>query len=171
MSPPDNTLLYLNHQPDEAPERPQSISDAQILYWAESIIETRFKRSNYLTSPDQTRHYLKLVFAEYSREGFGVVLLDNQHGTLGFEILFQGTIDSAAIYPREVVKLALEYNAAAVILAHNHPSGTPEPSLADKQITQRLISALNTVDIRVLDHLVVGGTQIVSFAERGLMSD
>ena len=150
--------------------KPTDISDEQVLYWAESIIEKRFMRSNYLSSPNQTREYLKLALSQYEREVFGLILLDNRHAVLDFQLLFQGTIDGAAVYPREVVKAALKLNAAAVILTHNHPSGVAEPSEADKLITRRLITALDTVDIRVLDHLIVGGNQITSFAERGLLS-
>ncbi len=150
--------------------KPTDISDDQVLYWAESIIEKRFMRSNYLSSPNQTREYLKLALSQYEREVFGLILLDNRHAVLDFQLLFQGTIDGAAVYPREVVKIALKLNAAAVILTHNHPSGVAEPSEADKLITRRLITALDTVDIRVLDHLIVGGNQITSFAERGLLS-
>lgn len=149
---------------------PEGISEHQILGWAESILEARFKRSNYLTSPDCTRNYLRLLLAHQERELFTMILLDNQHGVLDISVLFQGTIDGATIYPREVVKEALAKNACAIILAHNHPSGTPTPSEADKRITKRLIEALNTVDIRVLDHLIVGGTEILSFAELGLLN-
>ncbi|MCP4597831.1 DNA repair protein RadC [Neptuniibacter sp.] len=150
--------------------KPTDISDDQVLYWAESIIEKRFMRSNYLSSPNQTREYLKLALSQYEREVFGIILLDNRHAVLDFQLLFQGTIDGAAVYPREVVKAALKLNSAAVILTHNHPSGVAEPSEADKLITRRLITALDTVDIRVLDHLIVGGNQITSFAERGLLT-
>lgn len=148
---------------------PEGISEHQILGWAESILEARFKRSNYLTSPDCTRNYLRLLLANQERELFTMILLDNQHGVLDFSVLFQGTIDGASVYPREVVKEALAKNACAIILAHNHPSGTPTPSEADKRITERLVEALKTVDIRVLDHLIVGGTDIISFAELGLL--
>lgn len=149
--------------------KPIEFSDTQILNWAESILEKRFIRSNYLTNPDMTRDYLRVALSKFEREVFLVILLDNQHGVLEAEILFQGTIDGAAVYPREVVKLALSKNAAAVIFAHNHPAGIAEPSNADKIITQRLMTALQTVDICVLDHLVVGNVDIVSFAERGLI--
>lgn len=150
-------------------EKPQGVSDTQVLNWAESILEDRFQRSNYLTSPRLTRDYLKMKFANKEREVFGVIYMDSQHGIISFDELFQGTIDAASVYPREVVKAALAHNAAAVILTHNHPSGTPESSIADKHITTRIISALETVDIRVLDHLVIGGTEMVSFAERGIL--
>ncbi|WP_198300846.1 DNA repair protein RadC [Cellvibrio sp. PSBB006] len=145
------------------------ISDTQILYWAERILQKRFERSNYLTSPDATREFLRVTFADDHRELFAMILLDNQHSVIGYEILFLGTIDGAAVYPREVVKTALNYNAAAVIFTHNHPSGVAEPSQADRAITARLKNALDIVDIQTLDHLVVGGTHIVSFAERGLI--
>ena len=100
-------------------------------------------------------------------EVFACLYLDNRHRVLHFEELFRGTIDGASVHPREVVKAALHRNAAAVILAHNHPSGVAEPSAADRQITERLKSALQLVEIRVLDHLVVGDQDCVSFAERG----
>lgn len=100
------------------------------------------------------------------REVFAVMLLDNQHRLIEFKELFQGTIDAASVYPREVVKTALKANAAAVIFAHNHPSGDPEPSQADRRITTRLQDALALIDVRVLDHIVVG-EQCTSFAERG----
>ena len=100
---------------------------------------------------------------------FSVIFLDNRHRVISFEIMFRGTIDGSSVYPREVVKTALKHNAAATIFAHNHPSGDPEPSKADESITQRLKEALALVDIRVLDHLVVGSSEIVSFAERGLL--
>jgi len=100
---------------------------------------------------------------------FALILLDSQHGVLDFEKLFYGTIDSASVYPREVIKAVLNANAAAVIIAHNHPSGNPEPSRADIALTTRLREALNTIDVRLFDHLVVGGPETVSFAERGLL--
>lgn len=100
---------------------------------------------------------------------FGCLFLDNKHQVLTFEELFFGTINAAAVYPREVVAKALSHNAAAVILAHNHPSGIAEPSQADCQITQRLQQALEAVDVRVLDHIVVGDREVVSLAERGLI--
>jgi len=101
------------------------------------------------------------------REHFGVLYLDSQHRVLHWEILFSGTLNAAAVYPREVVRAALQQHAAAVILAHNHPSGVAEPSIADRQITERIQQALLLVDIRVLDHLVIGAGVSVSFAERG----
>lgn len=148
---------------------PSGISEEEVLYWAEIILTNRFSRSNYLTSPEETRGFLKLLLSREHREVFLVIFLDNQLGVLSHQILFQGTIDSATIYPREVVKSTLDNNAAAVILCHNHPSGLSEPSEADKKITGRIIKALETIDVRVLDHLITGGTNITSFAERGLL--
>ncbi|SFQ85865.1 DNA repair protein RadC [Halopseudomonas formosensis] len=146
-----------------------NLSELDVLEWAQSILEARFKRSNYLTNPSMVRGYLQAQLATEEREVFAIILLDSQHGVLGFEKLFYGTIDSASVYPREVIKTVLKANAAAVIIAHNHPSGNPEPSRADIALTTRLRDALNTIDVRLLDHLVVGGLEIVSFAERGLI--
>lgn len=145
------------------------LSEKEVLSWAQNILEARFRRSNYLTSPQHVKDYLMSALAPEEREVFGIILLDSQHGVLGFEILFYGTIDTASVYPREVVKSVLNANAAAVILAHNHPSGRPEPSSADVALTKRLQTALQTVDVRLLDHLVIGGVDSVSFAERGLL--
>ena len=122
-----------------------------------------------LANPRTVREYLSLHYAGQEREVFGVLFLDNRHRLIRFDEVFHGTIDGASVHPREVVKLALARNAAAVILAHNHPSGVAEPSQADELITNRLRDALALVDIRVLDHVVVGGTTVVSFAERGLL--
>lgn len=148
---------------------PANISEEEVLYWAEKILTQRFIRSNYLTSPEATREFLKSILALEEREQFLVIFLDNQHGVLGYTALFQGTIDGAAVYPREIVKVVLEQNAAAVILAHNHPSGWPEPSQADITITDRIVKALETIEVRVLDHLITGGARTISFAERGLI--
>ncbi|MDX1490978.1 MAG: DNA repair protein RadC [Pseudohongiellaceae bacterium] len=122
-----------------------------------------------LTSSELTRQYLRARLKHYEHEVFACLYLDNQHRVVSLEELFCGTIDGAAVYPREVVKRCLHNNAAAVIFAHNHPSGVSEPSQADISITQRLKSALNTIDVRVLDHVVVGANDVVSFAERGLI--
>lgn len=127
------------------------------------------KRGSALTSPQQTQLYLSSVLRDRQREAFYILFLDNQHRVIQDEILFEGTIDAASVYPREVVKRALQHNAAALILAHNHPSGVAEPSQSDRRITNRICDALALVDIRVLDHFVVGDGEIVSFAERGWM--
>jgi len=120
-----------------------------------------------LSNPQQVSEYIQHQLAGSKREHFGVLYLDSQHRVLHWEVLFSGTLNAAAVYPREVVCAALQQSAAAVILAHNHPSGVAEPSLADRQITERIQQALGLVDIRVLDHIVVGAGVSVSFAERG----
>lgn len=148
---------------------PAGVSESDILDWANRILESRFQRSDYLCNPGVTKDYLRSTLAHKKREVFAVVFLDNQHAVIGLEILFYGTIDGASVYPREIVKAALDHNAAAVILAHNHPSGMAEPSAADHRITERIVDALKTVDIRVLDHVIIGGNTSVSFAERGLI--
>lgn len=122
-----------------------------------------------IQSPAATISYLTSKLAHLSHEVFCVVYLDNRHRVIRFNKLFRGTIDGTSVHPREVVKESLACNAAAVILAHNHPSGDPEPSQADQNITRRLRDALALVDIRVLDHIVIGGNQSVSLAERGML--
>jgi len=126
-------------------------------------------RGGALNSPEATRGYLVDKLKAYDHEVFACLFLDNQHHILKFEELFSGTIDSASVYPREVVKKALAHNAAAVIFAHNHPSGINEASHADKAITQRLKSALELIDIRVLDHFIIADGRPFSFAEHGLL--
>jgi DNA repair protein RadC len=125
-------------------------------------------RESALTSPALTRQYLKARLRDYRHEVFMALFLDSQHQVLAAEELFQGSIDGASVYPREVVKRCLFHNAAAVIFAHNHPSGIAEPSDADIRITKRLTQALALIDVRVLDHVVVG-ENLVSLAERGLL--
>ena len=127
------------------------------------------QRGDTLSSPQDTRHYLSARLRGYRQEVFACLFLDNRHRVLAFDELFFGTVDGASVYPREVVRRCLEHNAAAVILAHNHPSGVAEPSRADEQITQRLKEALSLIDVRVLDHMIVGDGEITSLAERGLL--
>ena len=127
------------------------------------------KSKDILTSSQATRDYLRAKFRNCQSEIFSCLFLNNQHHVVKLEELFRGTIDGAAVYPREVVKRCLHHNAAAVILAHNHPSGIAEPSQADIAITNKLRIALETIDVRVLDHLVIGNSLVVSFAERGLL--
>ena len=122
-----------------------------------------------LTSPQAVRQYLSLKIGALPREVFVGIFLDAQHRVLAIEELFSGTLTQASVYPREVVKSALRHNAAAMIFAHNHPSGVAEPSQADHTLTEALQAALKLIDIRVLDHFVVAGNQIVSFSERGLL--
>ena len=122
-----------------------------------------------LSNPRATREFLRAQLRDRDHEVFCCLFLDNRHRVIAFDEIFRGTIDGASVHPRDVVKLALGRNAAAVILAHNHPSGIAEPSQADEMITGRLRDALALVDIRVLDHIVVGDGTCVSFAERGLL--
>ncbi|WP_213322235.1 RadC family protein [Klebsiella aerogenes] len=119
------------------------------------------------TSSSSVRDWLRLQLASLEREEFTALFLDNQHRLIAHETLFTGTINNTQVHPREVVKAGLKYNCAAVIVAHCHPSGLAEPSKADRQVTTRIQQALDLVDIRLLDHLVVGGMEIVSFSERG----
>lgn len=139
-----------------------------VLEMAKRHLLENIQRGDVLCSPDETRRYLAAQLQSYPHEVFACLFLDNRNRVIVFEKLFFGTIDGASVYPREVVRMALKHNAAAVIFAHNHPSGVAEPSRADEQITQRLKAALDLVDIRVLDHIVIGD-EVVSFAERGLL--
>lgn len=147
--------------------------DLIIIKEAIRLIQSKLKTpGTSLTSPDLVRDYLILHLAQLEEEHFSLILLDNKHRLIGFENLFRGTIDSASVFPRVIVKTALAYNAAAVILAHNHPSGNTEPSEADITLTKRLKDSLALINVRVLDHIIVGGcsqTLTVSFAEQGLI--
>lgn len=156
-------IAYLHH------ESLNDLEKQSVVQLALKILRARHRRGRLLSSPQETRDYLQLLFDGYRNEVFGAIFLDNRHRVLGFEELFFGTIDGASVHPRVVVQRALDLNAAAVIFAHNHPSGVAEPSRSDEALTRRLREALGLVDIRVLDHLVVGSEGIVSFAERGLL--
>ena len=133
------------------------------------FLAEKLRREVLLGSTRDTRDFLQAQLRDRKNEVFCVLFLDNRHRVLAFEELFQGTLNGTAVYPREVVKRALRLNAAAVILVHNHPSGVAEPSRADELLTGRLKEALALVDIRLLDHLVVGDGEMVSFSERGLI--
>ncbi|OLQ86614.1 hypothetical protein BIY21_04065 [Vibrio ponticus] len=137
------------------------------LEMSQRYLRETLQRGDALTSPQQTKLYLTGLLRDRQREAFYILFLDNQHRVISSEIMFEGTIDSASVYPREVVKRSLEFNAAALILAHNHPSGVAEPSQSDRRITRRLVDALALVEIRILDHFVVGDGDVISFAERG----
>ena len=145
----------------------RAASGDEVLHRARRVLSHRVRRGTAFSSPQVARTYLSLRLGARDHEVFAVVMLDTQHRLIEVLELFRGTIDGAAVYPREVVKEALARNAAAVIFAHNHPSGLPEPSAADRMLTDRLKAALALVDVKVLDHLVVGGDITVSFAERG----
>ena len=153
------------------------LSDEQVVDYATGILESRLKdrvceeAGEPLTSPALVRQFLHLKLCALEHELFAVLFLDNKHRLISYQEMFRGTIDGASVHPREVVKEALRHNAAAIIMAHNHPSGVAEPSQADVRITERLKEALSLVDVRVLDHLVIGheACDAASFAERGLL--
>jgi DNA repair protein RadC len=133
------------------------------------ILDTRMRDAPVLSSPETVRSYLRLSLHDRGHEVFEVIFLDSQHRVIACDELFRGTLAQTSVYPREVVKAALAHNAAAVIFAHNHPSGVAEPSRADELLTQSLKQALALVDVRVFDHFIVSGGAIVSFAERGIL--
>lgn len=140
-----------------------------VLEMAKRHFKEVLQRGDALTSPEITRAYLSAQLRGYNYEVFACLFLDNQHRVIQLDELFRGTLDGASVYPREVAKQALHHNAAAVIFAHNHPSGISEPSQADKHITDKLKQALALFDIRVLDHFIIGDGQPYSFAEHGLI--
>lgn len=144
------------------------LSEHQILEEASRILDKRYSRQGTFTSADTAKDYLHIKLGGYEREVFAILLLDSQNQLIEFKEMFYGTINATNVYPREIVKSALNSNAAGVILAHNHPSGIPEPSQADKDITQLLKQALALIDVAVIDHIVVGRT-CTSFVERGLL--
>jgi DNA repair protein RadC len=141
---------------------------AQLIAAARRAMTRRVRRGAALDSPRAVREFLALKLGTLEHETFAVLLLDARHRLIDYVELFRGTIDGASVHPREVVKLALARNAAALVLAHPHPSGVPEPSQADELITRRLRDALALVDIRVLDHIIVAGGETLSLAEAGL---
>lgn len=148
----------------------RGVTAEDILAQASAILMDRMTRKgSTLESPEATTAFLKIALGVEKREVFAVIFLDNRHRVISFDKLFYGTIDGASVYPREVVRAAINHNAAAVILAHNHPSGVAEPSQADQRITDRLREALALIDVRVLDHIIVADNTHVSFADRGLV--
>ncbi len=132
-------------------------------------LQSGLKAGDVFSNPEQTREFLSLKLRAYPYEVFACMYLDNRHRLLSFDELFNGTIDSAQVHAREVVRAALRHNAAAVILSHNHPSGVAEPSQSDIHLTRELKKALALIDVRVLDHMVIGCGETISFAERGLL--
>ena len=159
-------VLYVR----EAPGQYRKASACEILGAATSVLETRFLGTKVtMSSPQVVKDYLTTRLAALQHEVFGVVFLDAQHGVIAVEQMFRGTLSQTSVYPREIVKASLARNAAALILWHNHPSGAAEPSRADEFLTQTLKSALALVDVRVLDHMIVAGNKVTSFAERGLL--
>lgn len=141
----------------------------EVLCHARRLLANRVRRGATMSSPEAVKDHLRLELGVLEHEVFCVLFLDAQHRIIALKQLFRGTVSQTSVYPREVVKEALSVNAAAVILAHNHPSGSVEPSRADEFLTQTLKTALAFVDVRVLDHLVVAGAEVCSFAERGLV--
>jgi len=139
----------------------------EIIVFAESILRERVERGKPLSDPDTVKRWLVARLSDRSYEVFCILYLDNRHRVITFEELFRGTLDGASVHSREVVKQALHHNSAACIFVHNHPSGIADPSDADRRLTQRLKDALALVDIRTLDHFVIGGSEAVSFVERG----
>ncbi|PKO50441.1 MAG: DNA repair protein RadC [Betaproteobacteria bacterium HGW-Betaproteobacteria-21] len=159
-----------------ADSRPESLTliaaqhEDWIIQQAINLLEARvFKAGPSLCSPAAVRDYLRLKLVAEPNEVFAVVFLDSQHQVLAHEPLFKGTIDQTSVYPRVLVQRALALNASALILAHQHPSGVTEPSIADRALTDRLRAALATVDVRVVDHFIVGKGNPFSFAEAGLL--
>ena len=147
-----------------------TMDDRLLIERARKLLSTTVRRGRVLTSPDEVRDFLLFTLAQREQEIFGVLLLDNRNRVLLWRELFYGTLNKTAVYPREVVKLAVQHNAAAVILVHNHPSGHPEASAADIAITRRLQQALELIDVHIPDHFIVAGDHTVSMAERGLLS-
>ena len=141
----------------------------EVLQQARCVLSRRVRRGATLSSPQAVKDYLCVQLGALEHEVFTVIFLDAQNRLIALKEMFRGTVTQTSVYPREVVKEALSLNAAAVILAHNHPSGAAEPSRADEFLTQSLKTALMLVDVRVLDHLVVAGADTCSFAERGLL--
>ncbi len=162
--------LALTLEPDVYRRQQLLPADQELIDQAIRCLEERYLvNQDVLTSPEATRDFLKLRLDGIAYEVFALVLLDNRHRVLRYVELFRGTLDGASVHPREVLRCVMAHNAAAVILAHNHPSGVTEPSQADIRITQRLKDALALIEVRVLDHLIVGEGQGVSLAERGLL--
>ncbi|MED5603142.1 MAG: DNA repair protein RadC [Pseudomonadota bacterium] len=141
-------------------------SDA-IIRAAAAILHEKLTRGSRLSRPEDAAHFLQMELANEKNEHFAVLFLNNKNQVLGFERLFFGTVDGTTVHPRIVVQKALEWNAASVILAHNHPSGHSEPSQADRDVTQQLVKALSLIDVRVLDHLVVSQSGWESLSRRG----
>jgi DNA repair protein RadC len=143
-------------------------SDDAVIERALAILRARMGTGPVFSTPRTVRDYLTLQL-QRDHEVFAVLFLDSQHRLIRLEEMFRGTLTQTSVYPREVLKRALTLNAGAVVLAHNHPSGLPEPSRADEYLTQTLKSTLNLIDVRVLDHIIIGGADSVSMAERGLL--
>ena len=145
------------------------VTESEVITFSCSLLAQRFKRPILFGAVKASKQYFIIQLAERLQEVFASAFLDNRHRLIAYEELFFGTIDSCSVHPREVVRRALFHNAAAVVFAHNHPSGIAEPSRPDEEITRRLKEALALIDVRVLDHIVVGGGEAISLAERGML--
>lgn len=143
------------------------VTEHDILTMAKQLSRKRLTKGRCMANPSDVKEHLLTLHRDYEHEVFAVLLLDNTHRLIGLHELFRGTINSAVVHPREVVKLALQHNAAAAILMHNHPSGNPEPSQADSDITKHLKDTLALISVRVVDHIVVGAEHCTSLAQRG----
>ena len=161
-----STQLTLIETPDFEADR--IAQENRVIEEALHILDRRlFTRGPDLNSPDSVASFLKLQLAQQEHEVFGVIFLDAKHRVLAFEVLFHGSIDGASVYPRQVVKRSMANNAAGAIFVHNHPSGCTEPSQADRVLTARLKEALALIEVRVLDHFIVGKGRPLSMAEYG----
>lgn len=145
------------------------VTEIDILLMARQLANLRLRRGRALTSPQEVFSHLQALLADYEHEVFALLLLDGRHRVIAFHEMFRGTLDGASVYPREIVKVALEHNAAAMVLVHNHPSGDPEPNQADRNLTHKLQEALSLVGVRTLDHIIVGREGCVSLAELGYL--
>jgi DNA repair protein RadC len=164
------TQLSLPLEPDHMRRADLPQSDQDLVASAIRCLEQKYLvKQDCLTSPEATRNFLKLRLYGLHYEVFACLYLDNRHRVIRYEELFRGTLDGASVHPREVLRKVVETGAAAVIFAHNHPSGVPEPSQADLRITQRLREGLSLFDVRVIDHMIVGDGEAVSMAERGVL--
>lgn len=159
---PELGLYVRSNSKHYAPADADTVLDA-----AKKIVDAKMQRGTCFSAPEVAAEFFLVKLCGAEREVFAAAMLDSRHQLISYTELFYGSIDGAEVHPREVVKQALRLNAAAIILAHNHPSGDPEPSAADRAVTARLKQALALVDLRLLDHVIVGGRQSVSLAERG----
>jgi DNA repair protein RadC len=146
----------------------RTATNDDIIQEALAIIDAQFAKGTAITSASKAQDFLKLQLAHLEHEVFAILWLDTAHKVIAFEKLFRGTVEGASVYPREIVKSALEHNASACILCHNHPSGSGKPSQADRAITEKIKQALDMIDIKTIDHMIVG-KNTYSFAEHGLL--
>jgi len=164
-----NILNLFIKENDDTYTITRALSEDKIITAAKALLAKRLARDFFIQSPQDCFDFLVTQMGQYESEVFCVVFLNNQHGVIAIEEMFKGTINQSAVYPREVVKQALKYNAASVIFAHNHPSGMLKASQADIKVTEELKKVLKLVDIKVLDHVIVAGGYFLSFVKEGLM--